>query len=114
MPTNKEVYRRFVNLMIGAEHLCKLPSLDPTEKRILQLLVAFWERNQPITVIEAMNMTDEISTSTSFRYLKKLRQKGYLTLEVDDYDNRVKYVKATEQADQYFSHLGRLMVKATN
>jgi DNA-binding MarR family transcriptional regulator len=60
-----------------------------------------------------MNMTDEISTSTVFRYLKKLRQKGYIELIVDKVDNRIKYVSSTKQTDKYFEKLGKLITEAS-
>jgi DNA-binding MarR family transcriptional regulator len=64
-------------------------------------------------VVETMNITNELSTSTIFRYLKKLRQKGYLELIVDEIDNRIKYVSPTKQCDKYFSRLGKLMTEAS-
>ena len=108
----KNTYLRFVNLMIAAEELSDLPSLDSLETRILKLLSIHWEKNNPITVAEAMRISDEVSVSTMFRYLKKLRHKGYLQLVIDKSDNRVKYVEATNQTDKYFCELGKLMCLA--
>lgn len=113
MSTFKEVYQRFINLSIATEQLSDLPSLDPIEKRLLALLSHSWSNNKKMTVVESMNITDELSTSTIFRYLKKLRQKGYLELIVDEVDNRVKYVSPTKQCDKYFSKLGKLMTEAS-
>lgn len=109
----KDVYQKFINLAIAAEKLSDLPVLDVVERRVLNLLSVYWSNKQQITVVEAMHMTDEISTSTIFRYLKRLRQKGYLELLVDEVDNRVKYVSPTKQTDQYFSKLGKLMSEAS-
>ena len=108
----KDVYQQFVNLTIAAEKLSDLPSLDAVEKRILNLLSVYWSNKQKVTVVEAMHMTNELSTSTIFRYLKRLRQKGYLELIVDEIDNRVKYVSSTKQTDSYFAKLGRLLTEA--
>ena len=113
MSTFKEVYQRFINLAIATEQLSDLPSLDPIEKRLLALLSNSWSNNKKITVVESMNITNELSTSTIFRYIKKLRQKGYLELIVDEVDNRVKYVSPTKQCDKYFSKLGKLMTEAS-
>jgi hypothetical protein len=41
-----------------------------------------------------------------------LRQKGLLALEIDDIDNRVKYVVPTPQTNQYFAKLGDCLDKA--
>lgn len=112
MLEHKNAYLRFINLALAAEKLSYFPSLEPTEMRVLKLLSVYWLKKQLITVVEAMNMTSEISTSTIFRNLKKLREKGYVELVVDDVDNRVKYISPTKQADKYFSNLGKLMFKA--
>ena len=108
----KEIYQRFLNLANAVEELAEFPVLDPVEQKMLALLSKYWSGKQKITVVEAMHMTNEISTSTIFRYLKKLRQKGYIELVVDDFDNRVKYVSATAQTDSYFNKMGKLMMKA--
>lgn len=109
----KDVYQKFINLAVAAESLSDLPMLDVVERRVLNLLSVHWSNKKKITVVEAMSMTDEISTSTAFRYLKKLRQKGYLELVVDEVDNRVKYVSPTKLSDKYFSNLGKLMAEAS-
>ncbi|NBQ85480.1 MAG: hypothetical protein EBU03_05095 [Methylophilaceae bacterium] len=109
----KDVYQKFVNLMIATEELSELPSLDPIEKRLLALLSASWSNNKKMTVVETINITQELSTSTVFRYIKKLRHKGYLELIVDTVDNRVKYVSPTKQCDKYFSKMGKLMAEAS-
>ena len=108
----KRVYQKFISLEIQAEASTAFPKLDAVEKKVLGLLSCYWLNKKPITVVEAIKMTSEISTSTLFRYLKKLRQKGYVELIVDENDNRIKYVSATPQADKYFSQLGKLMVEA--
>ena len=100
MSNFKDVYTRFINLAVANEKLLAIPTIEPIERKILHLLVTYWENKQPITVVETMSITDEISTSTVFRYLKKLRQKGYVELVQDEVDNRIKYVTATKQTDQ--------------
>lgn len=109
----KGVYQRYIQMKMVAEAASDFQMLDPVEKRILNLLSVYWENQQAITVVEAINMTDEFSTSTAFRYLKKLRLKGYIELLVDELDNRVKYVSPSKLTDKYFAKLGRLMVQAT-
>lgn len=106
------MYKRFINLAVAAEKLLEYPKLDPTETKILNLLITYWQNKQAITVVETMHMTNEISTSTVFIYLKTLQKKGYIELAVDEIDNRVKYVQATKQAEDYFAKLGKLMVNA--
>jgi DNA-binding MarR family transcriptional regulator len=114
MANFKQIYQKFLNLANAVEELSEFPALDPVEQKMLALLSKYWSGKQKITVVEEMHMTNEISTSTIFRYLKKLRQKGYIELVVDDFDNRVKYVSATSQTDSYFNKMGKLMMKATS
>jgi DNA-binding MarR family transcriptional regulator len=110
----KQIYQRFLNLANAVEELSEFPALDPVEQKMLALLSKHWSSKQKITVVEAMHMTSDISTSTIFRYLKKLRQKGYIELVVDEFDNRVKYVSATVLTDSYFNKMGKLMLKASS
>ena len=114
MANFKLIYQKFLNLANAVEELSEFPTLDPVEQKMLALLSKYWSDKQKITVVEAMHMTTEISTSTIFRYLKKLRQKGYIELVVDEMDNRVKYVSATTQTDSYFNKMGKLMLKASS
>ena len=109
----KSAYQKFIDLEIAAEKSLDFPLLEPIEKRILSLLITSWINNKPLTVVEAIHMSSEISTSTMFRYLKHLRKKGYVESVIDELDNRVKYVSPTKQADQYFSKMGKLMAKAS-
>ncbi len=113
MSNFKDVYQKFIHLSITSEALSEFPRLEPIEQRILNLLSSNWLNKKPITVVETMNMTNEISSSTVFRYLKSLRLKGYIALVIDEVDNRVKYVSSTKQTEKYFDKLGRLITEAT-
>ena len=113
MSNFKQVYQKFLNLAIALEEMSDFPALEPVEHRLLALLNKYWSNKEPITVVSAMNMTSDISTSTIFRYLKKMRAKGYIQLVVDDADNRVKYITPTALTESYFNKMGNLMIKAT-
>lgn len=114
MANFQQIYQKFLNLASAVEEMSEFPTLDPVEQKMLSLLSKYWASKQKITVVEAMHMTNDISTSTVFRYLKKLRTKGYIELIVDELDNRVKYVSATPLADSYFNKMGKLMIKAAS
>lgn len=114
MANFKQIYQKFLNLAMAVEELSEFPTLDPVEQKMLALLSKHWSGKQKITVVEAMHMTNDISTSTIFRYLKKLCQKGYIELVVDELDNRVKYVSSTALTDSYFNKMGKLMLKAAS
>lgn len=104
-------YQKFLNLANAIEGLTKFPQLTPDEKCLLRHLNDYWINNRDITVVNAMNIVDTMSTSTVFRYLKKIRQKGYVELEVDKVDNRIKYIRPTEQTISYFAEQGKILLK---
>ena len=87
MPNFKQIYQRFLNLALALEEMSDFPVLEPVEQRMLALLNKYWLTKEHITVVSAMNMSPDISTSTAFRYLKKMRAKGYIQLVVDEKDN---------------------------
>ena len=59
-----------------------------------------------------MRMCEDASASTVHRRLKTLRLKGMLDLQVDEDDNRVKYIVPTELANAYISALGQSVIMA--
>jgi DNA-binding MarR family transcriptional regulator len=61
-----------------------------------------------------MKSSDEVSPSTAHRRLKNLRKKGYITLVLDDLDNRVKYITYSQQTREYFSQLGACLAKSAS
>jgi len=113
MSNFKQIYQKFLNLAVALEEMSDFPTLEPVEQKLLALLNKYWSTEEPITVVSAMHMTPDISTSTIFRYLKKMRSKGYIQLVVDESDNRVKYITPTAQTENYFNKMGKLLVKAS-
>jgi hypothetical protein len=107
-------YLKFLNLVAAIRDLPGFPDVDPVEERLLDLFAAAWHAGRKITVLEAMGMLTDISASTAHRRIKHLRQKGLLALEIDDIDNRVKYVVPTPQTNQYFAKLGDCLDKAAS
>ena len=56
-----------------------------------------------------MHTFSDISPSTVHRRLKTLRKKGFINLDVDQIDNRIKYIVHTDLTNRYFSHLGQCL-----
>ena len=107
-----QMYTKYLNLVHAVRGLPSFPSLDAVESRMLNTFAAAWHDDKQITVLEAMVMLPEISTTTAHRRLKMLRQKGMIDLSLDGHDNRVKYVVPTKATQQYFAQLGQCMEKA--
>ncbi len=88
------------------------PQLDLPEERLLDLLATYWSSGKKITVLKAMQMSSDASSTTVHRRLKTLRLKGMLELEMDEDDNRVKYIIPTQLALDYLSQLGQSVIEA--
>jgi DNA-binding MarR family transcriptional regulator len=85
---------------------------DPIEEQMLNLLGAMWYEGKKVTVLEAMALLPDISATTLHRRLKTLRAKGFISMDMDELDNRVKYVVPTDLANEYFSKLGKSLDEA--
>lgn len=110
--SHSSTYLRFLNLVQAIRKLPDFPELDPVEERLLNLFAAVWHSGKQITVLQAMGMSTDVSSTTAHRRLKSLRKKGVITLVADESDNRIKYVQPTSVADQYFSQLGQCLNQA--
>ncbi len=110
--SHSSTYLRFLNLVQAVRSLPDFPALDPVEERLLNLFAAVWHSGKQITVLQAMGMSTDVSSTTAHRRLKSLRKKGVITLVPDESDNRIKYVQPTPVAQQYFSQLGQCLDQA--
>jgi len=110
--SHSSTYLRFLNLVQAIRTLPDFPELDPVEERLLNLFAAVWHSGKQITVLQAMGMSNDVSSTTAHRRLKSLRKKGVITLVADEADNRIKYVQPTPIANQYFSQLGQCLDEA--
>lgn len=107
-----DLYLRFLNLARAVRELPDFPALDPVEERLLNEFAAAWQQDRPLTVLQAMGLSKDVSSTTAHRRLKSLRGKGMIVLVPDEVDNRVKYVRPTVLAQDYFSQLGRCLDEA--
>ena len=110
--SHSSTYLRFLNLVQGVRALPDFPVLDPVEERLLNLFATVWHSGKQITVLQAMGMSTDVSSTTAHRRLKSLRKKGVITLLADEADNRIKYVQPTSLAQHYFSQLGQCLNQA--
>jgi hypothetical protein len=106
-------YLKFLNLVHAVRQLPAFPPMDPMEERLLNQLAASWHAGIQVTVLEAMRMSQDASATTVHRRLKTLRKKGIISLDIDEADNRIKYIAPTELATAYFAKLGHCLDLAT-
>ena len=109
---HSQTYLRFLNLVKAVHKLPDFPKLDPVEERLLHLFGTVWHAEQKITVLQAMAIYDDVSTTTAHRRLKSLRKKGVIVLVSDAVDTRIKYVMPTPVASRYFAQLGKCLNEA--
>ncbi len=105
-------YLKFLNLVDAVRQLPSYPAMDSTEVRLLNSLAALWHDDKKVSVLEAMNMLANASPSSVHRRLKTLRAKGFIKLQEDEFDNRIKYIVATPLAHKYFTKMNECLVKA--
>lgn len=108
-----QIYLRFLSLSQAVRQSPAFPLLDLAEERLLDQLAASWCVGKRITVVKAMQMSPDASSTTVHRRLKTLRSKGMLDLEMDEDDNRVKYIIATDLSRHYLGKLGESVLHAT-
>lgn len=107
-----QIYLKFLDLSQAVRQSPAYPTLDLAEERLLDQLAASWCVGKRITVVKAMQMSTDASSTTVHRRLKTLRNKGMLELEMDEDDNRVKYIVSTDLSRHYLGKLGASVVHA--
>lgn len=105
-------YLKFLNLLQAVKELPSFPVMDAVEERILNNCAVFWTDRKQLTVLDAMNLFEHTSPATVHRRLKTLRKKGLIALEMDEVDNRVKYIVPTALAQRYFAKVEDCFAKA--
>lgn len=105
-------YVRFLNLARAVRELPSFPDLDAVEEQLLNAFASAWNKGQYLRVLEAMEMFPDVSGSTVHRRLVSLRKKGMIALNVDEDNQRVKYIMPTPLSNRYFSKLGECLGKA--
>jgi DNA-binding MarR family transcriptional regulator len=107
-------YIKFLNLAKAIRELTQFPALNPMEEHLLNYFALAWQANTKLSVSKAMRSSSEMSPSTVHRHLKALRSKGFISLDMDEQDNRIKYISHTSLSIHYFSLLGQCLTDSAN
>ena len=105
-------YLRFLQLARAVEALPDGQSMDANESALLEAVVLRWHAGQPMTVREAISLSDLGSPATLHKRITRLRQKELLSAHSEEGDRRAKYLVPTQQALDYFHQLGQTMQQA--
>ncbi len=89
-----------------------ITGLSDQEIKVLNNLAQSWLMGEQITVLNAIRANDQSVQATISKMLKLLRQKGYIEFDLNEDDNRVKYVRPTALTMKYFAAMGKCLVKA--
>lgn len=98
-----DLYLKF--LSERSEHTLKL---DLTAQRLLEI-IASCARYEPLTVIEAISISELASQATLFKRLKQLRHQNLVFDKMHGDDKRTKYLYPTRKAILHFDALGLAM-----
>ena len=109
---NQSVYLRFLSLLHAIEGKGELPNLDLDAKRLLEVIGVQHSQGKPLTVSDAMAMTQIASPATIHRKLDVLREIGMIDTHFEGKNRRTKYLCPTPQAEKYFSQVGAVMQQA--
>lgn len=100
-------YFRFLQLARAVEALPDGTPMDANESAILEAVVLRWHEGQPMTVREAINLAALGSPATLHKRITRLRNKDMLATYSEPGDRRAKFLVPTQQALDYFHHLGQ-------
>lgn len=105
-------YLRFLQLAQVVQALPDGLEMDANEKALLQAVVLRWYEGQPMTVREAIGLTELGSPATLHKRITRLRDKDMLSTLNQEGDRRAKFLIPTQRTLDYFSHLGQSMQQA--
>jgi hypothetical protein len=105
-------YLRFLQLAKVVQALPDGQEMDANESALLQSVVLRWYEHQPMTVREAIALSELGSPATLHKRITRLRDKDMLSALNQEGDRRAKFLIPTQRTLDYFSHLGQSMHQA--
>lgn len=103
MPDHTKI--KLINFLVALRRLPPLSELSGEEERILFELKAVWDREGALSVSDVYDLGEGKSSSTSYRMLMGLKDKGLVDISVDESDKRKRHVKFTPVANKLFAAL---------
>ena len=97
---------KLINFMVALRRLPPLSALSGDEERILFELKTIWDKNGLLSVSDAYELGEGKSSTTAYRLLMGLKDKGLVDIKVDHADRRKRLVTFTPLASKLFLALG--------
>lgn len=105
-------YLDFLLAVHEARQLDQKPLLiPPDEQRLLEIIAVRYAMHQPLSMMQALELRDELflSPSAVSRKIDNLRDAELIRVVVDTVDRRVKFIEPTVKSLAHFEYLGTLM-----
>ncbi len=106
-------YLRYVRASCSLEGEIGLTKLESIEGRLLDFLAIREMEGKSSLVSDAIFLRNIGSQATLHRRLMRLCESGYLCFS-SDIDGRKKYLELTPKAKDYYSELGKCIIKSVN
>jgi hypothetical protein len=106
-----KIYQRFLNLCSAIDKLGEFPALEPYERCLLNKINEYWVKDEPVSVLQVLDINQRQSRTTTHKYLKSLHSKGYVDLIIHQQDNRFKYIQPSAMTCNYFNTLGKVLLE---
>ncbi len=97
--------RNYFSFSIYREKLIEKSALDVRDYRLLEYVANNRLQGKAPTVTALINQKQIASPAILHSSLKKMIKKGFIHIELDQEDHRIKYPKLTSKADKFFSDL---------
>ena len=109
---SKQIYLRFLNLIHALDGDENAPQMDLDAKKLLEVVSVRHDLGKPLTVTDAMALSQIASPATIHRKLDQLRELGMIDTVFEGKNRRTKYLVPTQAAHDYFDAVGRAMQEA--
>ena len=105
----ENAYLRFLQLAKAIQSLPDAPLLDANEHALLEAIALRWFENKPMTVREAIGISQLGSPATLHKRITRLRNRDLVQTFNQPDDKRAKYLIPTDKSIAMFKDFGKKM-----
>jgi DNA-binding MarR family transcriptional regulator len=105
----ENAYLRFLQLAKAIQSLPDAPLLDANENALLEAIALRWFENKPMTVREAIGISQLGSPATLHKRITRLRNRDLVQTFNQPDDKRAKYLIPTDKSIAMFKDFGKKM-----
>ena len=105
----ENAYQRFLQLAKAIQSLPDAPLSDANENALLEAIALRWFENKPMTVREAIGISQLGSPATLHKRITRLRNRDLVQTFNQPDDKRAKYLIPTDKSIAMFKDFGKKM-----